>query len=251
VINRLVERVRAAREDPRAVVLEGFHPLKHALRFGGEVEVVVALLGGELGELLASHAPELAEAVLGKTVWLERADFRRMGAYEPHTGVVALARRPLYHLAPVLADRSRPAVVLEDPRHRGNLGAVIRVAAAAQAAGVIAVGGVDPWHPTTVRGAVGLHFALPVVCAEIEEVGASGRPIVALDPEGEPLDPSLLPADGAFLFGSERAGLSPKAAQIAGQRLALPMRPGVSSLNLATTVAAVLYLVRLCRAGGR
>jgi len=248
-VNRLVERFVGARADPQVVVLEGFHPIKHALRFGGELEVVAAELGGELGELLESHAPDLAQAVLAKTVWLQRRDFARMGAYLPHTGVVGIARRPRYLLAELLERRQAPVIVLEDPRHRGNLGAVVRVAAAAGAAGVVTVGGVDPWHPTTVRGAVGLHFALPVVAADLEQLLASGRPLLALDPEGEPVRPRLLPRDGLYLFGSERHGLSDRARAVADRRLALPMRPGVSSLNLATTAAALLYLLQLCGEG--
>ena len=44
----------------------------------------------------------------------------------------------------------------------GNMGACVRVAAAADAAGVLTTGGNDPWHPDALRGAAGLHFALPV-----------------------------------------------------------------------------------------
>ena len=44
----------------------------------------------------------------------------------------------------------------------GNMGACVRVAAAADAAGVLTTGDNDPWHPDALRGAAGLHYALPV-----------------------------------------------------------------------------------------
>jgi TrmH family RNA methyltransferase len=113
----------------------------------------------------------------------------------------------------------------------------VRVAAAAGAAGVLTTGSADPWHPDALRGAAGLHFALPV--ARVEALPDSGRPLVALDPEGEPL--GELPARPLLAFGSERRGLSAALLTRADLRVALPMRPGVSSLNLATAVAAVLY----------
>lgn len=47
-------------------------------------------------------------------------------------------------------------------------------------------------------------------------------------------------------FGSERRGLSPELSEQADACVAIPMRPGVSSLNLATSVAAVLFAWRLC-----
>jgi TrmH family RNA methyltransferase len=70
------------------------------------------------------------------------------------------------------------------------------------------------------------------------------RPVIALDPEGEPAARGDLPPGAILAFGSERGGLSSEVAALATQRLALPMRPGVSSLNLATAVAATLYGLR-------
>jgi len=117
------------------------------------------------------------------------------------------------------------------------------VAAAADAAGVFTTGDNDPWHPDALRGAAGLHFALPV--ARVEGLGESDRPLVAIDPGGEDLRPSELPPRAILAFGSERYGLSDALLESADARLGIPMRDGVSSLNLATTVAAVLFAQRL------
>ena len=117
------------------------------------------------------------------------------------------------------------------------------VAAAADAAGVVTTGGQDPWHPVALRGSAGLHFALPV--ARTEAVDAGGRPLVAVDPGGSPLRLEELPPRAMLAFGSERHGLSRGLLARADARVRIPMRSGVSSLNLATAVAAILFAGRL------
>ena len=93
------------------------------------------------------------------------------------------------------------------------------------------------------RGAAGLHFALPV--AAVEALPQSDRPLVAIDPDGEDLRPGELPPRAVLAFGTERHGLSAELLERADARLGIPMRAGVSSLNLATSVAAVLFSQRL------
>jgi tRNA G18 (ribose-2'-O)-methylase SpoU len=70
-----------------------------------------------------------------------------------------------------------------------------------------------------------------------------------VDPEGEPLEPTNLPPRAVLVFGTERYGLSEELSRRADAMLSIPMRPGVSSLNLATSVAAVLFAWRLAVAG--
>ena len=138
-----------------------------------------------------------------------------------------------------------PLVLLEDPRDLGNLGACVRVAAAADAAAVLTTGGHDPWHPDALRGSAGLHYALAVARLPDALAPALDRPLLALHPAGDPLDPAALPPRAVLAFGTERHGLSPELLARADARIAIPMRPGVSSLNLATSVAAVLFAWRL------
>lgn len=223
--------------------MHGFHALKHALRFGGQIELVVCSDQAQLTGLIDGLAPDLSASIRQLAVVLPAEAFKRLGPYVPHTGVVSIARRVHSDPAEVLAAGDpAPVVLLEDPRHFGNLGAVIRVAAAAQAAGVLTTGRQDPWDPVAVRGSAGLHFALPV--ARVTELPSSDRPLLALDPEGEELRPEQLPPRALLAFGTERAGLSDELLVRAERRLRLPMRAGVSSLNLATSVAAVLYALR-------
>jgi TrmH family RNA methyltransferase len=128
-----------------------------------------------------------------------------------------------------------------------NMGACVRAAAAADAAAILTTGRNDPWHPDALRAAAGLHFALPV--AAVEALPESSRPLIAIDPEGDDLRPGELPRRAVLAFGTERHGLSPELLDRADARLGIPMRPGVSSLNLATSVSAVLFAWRLATAG--
>jgi TrmH family RNA methyltransferase len=75
----------------------------------------------------------------------------------------------------------------------------------------------------------------------LDELLSVSREIVAFDPDGEPAGHLRLGAGAILAFGSERGGLSPELLRRARHRVAIPMRPGVSSLNLATAVAVVLY----------
>ena len=125
----------------------------------------------------------------------------------------------------------------------GNMGACVRVAAAADAAGVLTTGSNDPWHPEALRGAAGLHFALPV--SGLASLPTGDRPLVAIDPEGEALGECRLDPRAILAFGTERHGLSPGLLERADTRLGIPMREGVSSLNLATSVSAVLFSPRI------
>jgi TrmH family RNA methyltransferase len=239
----VVRRFHAARRDGERVVLQGFHALKHALRFGAEIELVACADAAQLEGLTAGLAPDLGASIQHLAVVLPEEAFKRLGPYVPHTGVVSIARREHTEPETVLALKGpEPVVLLEDPRHFGNLGAVIRVAAAAQAAAVLSTGRQDPWDPVAVRGSAGLHYALPV--ARVGELPQSDRPLLALDPRGEELCPERVPPRALLAFGTERAGLSDELLARADACLRLPMREGVSSLNLATSVAAVLYTLR-------
>ncbi len=244
-LNRLIGRFRNARRDDEWALLEGFHALKHALRFGGEVEVALTSDPAELERLADELAPDVGERLRELAIAVPEETYRELGPYAHHTRVAAIARRPAFDSVRALERRDAPVVLLEDPRHLGNLGAVVRVAAGADAAAVLTTGQQDPWDPVAIRGSGGLHFALPV--GRIDTLETYGRRLFAIDPEGDDIDPRSLPPDAIYVFGSERHGLSSDRIAGADGHLRIPMRPGVSSLNLATSVAAVLFAWRLAR----
>jgi TrmH family RNA methyltransferase len=243
----LIPRFGRARRDLSLAVLEGFHPLKHAMRFGARVHEVVTPDAAELQRLAWQLAPDLAERISSMAREIDREVFSQLAPLAPSTGAMALADRRAVDPAAVLADRRPgPVVLLEDPRDLGNMGACVRVAAAAGAAGVLTSGGHDPWHPDAIRGAAGLHYAVAVArVGGLSEHTTMDRPLIALDPGGEPLEPAALDPRAVLAFGSERHGVSDELLVRADARVSIPMRPGVSSLNLATSVSAVLFAWRL------
>jgi RNA methyltransferase, TrmH family len=234
--------VNRARRDPGLVVLEGFHAIKHATRFGAEILGAWTADPDALEDLRRRLAADVRIPV-------EVVDLEALKVVVPRGQVVAVARRPVQPDPDTILAGPGHVVLLEDPAHLGNLGAVIRVAAAAGAAGVMTTGRQNPWHPDALRGSAGLHFALPV--HHLRAVRTQGRQLVALDPEGEPLKPAELPPAVVLAFGTERNGLSDQLLSQAQLRVALPMAPGVSSLNLATAVAATLYALRFSADPGR
>ncbi|HET7444050.1 MAG TPA: TrmH family RNA methyltransferase [Solirubrobacterales bacterium] len=243
--DELIHRFRRARRQPDLVVVEGFHALKHALRFGADVLEAYAVDPAAIEELAGELAPDLAGRFgADRVATIDAETLARMVPLVPRTGIVAIARRPAVDLAATLADpRPAPVVLLEDPRNMGNIGACVRVAAAADAAALLTTGEHDPWYPDAVRGAAGLHFALPVTATR--ELPASDRPLLAVDPEGEDLHPAQVPPRAILAFGTERHGLTGGLLERADARVAIPMREGVSSLNLATSVAVTLFAMRL------
>ncbi|MEV5186465.1 TrmH family RNA methyltransferase [Streptomyces werraensis] len=230
------------RAAPDAVLLDGFHALKHAVRFGAEVLVAVTAdraAALALADELASDVRDILGALLTEVPHATYASL----VPRPHpTAVAALAVRPdradnLAKLA--YAPRTAPVVVLDQPRNLGNAGAVVRLAAGFGATGVVTTGTLDPWHPTVVRGGAGLHFATAVERLTVDELPSG--PLFALDPEGEDIRSLKLPDEALLAFGSERTGLTAELRARADHLVALPMRPQVSSYNLATSVAMTLY----------
>ncbi|MCX5211705.1 TrmH family RNA methyltransferase [Kitasatospora sp. NBC_00240] len=241
-VTGLVRSWRESAAAPGTVVLDGFHALKHALRFGGDVRYVCTADLAALLRLADELAPDVAPALAALAVQLPEPALRSL-APKPHpTGVVALAVRPgpAANLAALSrTPRPAPVVLLENPRNLGNVGAVIRLAAGFGATGVVTTGDLDPWHPNVVRGSAGLHFATAVERLTLAELPAG--PLYVLDPEGADIRTVTVPDDAVLAFGTERHGVSDELRGRAAQLVAVPMQPGVSSFNLATSVAMGLF----------
>ncbi|WAL96672.1 TrmH family RNA methyltransferase [Streptomyces sp. Je 1-369] len=225
-----------------SVLLDGFHAIKHALRFGARVPVALTSDRPAVLALADELAPDVKDE-LGEL--LTQVPDARLRALVPRlhpTAVAALAVRPSRTAnldALRRTSRAAPVVVLDDPRNLGNAGAVIRLAAGFGATGVVTTGTLDPWHPTVVRGGAGLHFATAVERMDVTDLPPG--PVFALDAEGEDIRGLKLPDDAVLAFGSERSGLSAALRDHADHLVSLPMRPQVSSYNLATSVGMTLF----------
>ncbi|MBF2078370.1 MAG: RNA methyltransferase [Synechococcales cyanobacterium T60_A2020_003] len=164
-------------------------------------------------------------------------------------GVVATAGRDrLHESVPVDVSLGLAIESLQDP---GNVGTIIRTAAAAGVDGLwISPDSVDLDHPKVLRASAGQWFRLPMMVssdlvADVQERQAEGMQIVATLPtasktywELDFTQPTLI------LIGNEGAGLSPELAQLADEQVQIPLAPGVESLNAAIATALILYEAR-------
>lgn len=236
----VTHRIGEARRDPTAAVLPGVHALKHAVRFGASLRMILTPDRALLDATLARVAPDVGLPV--EPVEVDDDAWRAVAPRGLSTPCLTVADRPPESHAFLQARDDRPVTLLERPRRPGNLGAAIRASAAAGAAGVAVLGGADPWHPATLHGAAGLQFAVP--CVRLDHVPQGPRPLVAFDPDRGSLEPGDAPVGAVLAFGTERDGLTPNTRAAAVATARIPMTPGVSSLNLAVSVGVALYLAR-------
>lgn len=242
--NNLTSRFQQGRRSDSLVTLEGFHALKHALRFNGKVLRAVSPDKDKLLRLTEQLAPDILEQLSKLIQQVDVSVYNQLAPIPPRSGVIALAKRPKYSLETVLKS-GKNIVLLDDPRDHQNVGAVIRVGAAADAGAVLTTGNLDPWKPSVIRGSAGLHFALPVTPIQlnnIRDILQAGYQLIGLDERGEIMQKQS-PQNNkiVFVFGSERVGIGSEIRQNLTQIIRIPMKEKVSSLNLATSVAITLY----------
>lgn len=236
---KLTSLFQKAKNDSSLAVIEGVQALKHAVRFEAEIEKVITCDINMLQGLLHELAPDISHKVLEVVEEVSEEVFERLSPRPIRTKTIALAKRRTYSLNDLPCDR--PIVLLENPKDLDNVGAVVRVASAANAAAVITVGDIDIWHPLAIRGGAGLQYATAVFSLTDLDLQTLKRPLIAMDPTGETIQTQTLPKNAVFIFGTERHGITQKTLNQAEHVISLPMKPGVSSMNLATSVSATLY----------
>jgi TrmH family RNA methyltransferase len=152
--------------------------------------------------------------------------------------VIGLFHRPHASIEQLFVRESSIVIALDGVQDPGNVGTIIRLAAAFDANGIVLLPGcADPFGPKAIRSSAGAILTVPVVAASADELLARGWPVFAADARGEAADP---PAQKTVLaFGSEGSGLSP-ALLAAARTIAIRMSPRIESLNVATSAAILL-----------
>jgi len=135
---------------------------------------------------------------------------------------------------------------VQDP---GNVGTIVRTAAALGASAVVATPGtVDLWNAKVVRSAMGAGFHLPTLASTWDALDAfRRRESLALwggDAGGTPLHELKPPERLALVVGNEGAGLSADARRLVDRLVALPIAETVESLNVAVATGILLYQLR-------
>jgi TrmH family RNA methyltransferase len=248
----------SAAETRRIRALSRRRSREAAGRFLAEgVRVVEELLDSGLTVELAVVGPGLRESERGRALLLRleartdvrevgRGELRELADTETAQGVLAVAVAPETDLAGLVPAGRAVVLVLDGVQDPGNLGTLARSAAAFGCAALVALPGtVDPWNPKAVRAAAGASFRVPVIREEVavvmEWLSRHGFVLVGADAAGEPVDRAALPQRVALVLGNEGAGLSADVAARCERMVAVPMRSGTESLNVAVAAGILLY----------
>jgi TrmH family RNA methyltransferase len=229
------------------MLLDGAHLVADALNAGIRIrEAAVAADALEDPEI-ATLIPRLEQSGVDTVAALAPV----MAALSPvrsASRVVAIADRPspgdhMFSGQPLL-------VVADDVQDPGNMGAIVRVAEAGGASGVIATGAsADPFGWKALRGSMGSALRLPVQVTRgpysLDDLRRRGCRVVATSPRsGRSLFDVDLKGALAFVIGGEGAGLSSVQLSAADEVVTIPMRAPVESLNAAVTAALLVYEAR-------
>ncbi len=252
-------RAAAARTGAQTdLLLDGIHLVRDALAAGVRIEVAgiatTALDGVEMDALRKALDTSGVEVVALSGPVMDAASPVRTPS-----GIVALASFEPAPLPRALDGRCPLAVAVVGVQDPGNVGAIIRVADAAGATGVVTTdGSASPFGWKALRGAMGSVFRLPVADgpsaeAVLDEARARGiRSLATVPACGKSLYDTDLRGPVLVLAGGEGQGLG-DVAQLTDERVCIPMAPGVESLNVAVATGVVLFEAFRQRAvrGGR
>jgi TrmH family RNA methyltransferase len=236
---RLATHPRETRLQRRTLA-EGVHLAQAALDAGARIEAVLLRHGRRAADV--EHLAERALAAGAAGFELAAALYDRISPAEHGAGLMLLLAVPQY-AAP--ARGRHDLVFLDGVQDPGNAGTLLRTAAAAGIAEVLASPTTAAlWAPKAMRAGQGAHFRLrihqPVDPAALppaldgDWIGADAR-------DGEPLWQADLPAAVGWVFGGEGAGLSPAARGVCARLVSIPIDSAVESLNVAAAAAVCLF----------
>lgn len=241
---RLLQSRSKARRQHNRLALEGVRLVRDALDSGSRPDFILydaaaAQPGTPAADLIARAQAE------GIACWqVSEALMREMADTETPQGVLGVFPLPDLPLPP----SPGLALVVDGWRDPGNLGAVIRTAAAAGVDLVVLTPGtVDPFNPKSLRAGMGGHFRVPIRTLDWPQVidRLPGMAVYLADAAGDTLytavdwtRPSML------VVGGEAHGFSRAAAQIPHTRIRIPMTPGSESLNAAISASILIYEAR-------
>jgi TrmH family RNA methyltransferase len=227
--------------------VEGRRELERALEAGVVPETAFVLQGAEHDPLVARLRAAGTELVLVAAEAFEKLGYRA----RPDPALVAVVPIPEASLASLEARLARgrpgPLLVLEDLEKPGNLGAVLRSADGAGAAGVLLLGRApDLGNPNALRASLGTLFRVPLGVAGLEAgvawIRSRHLAVVAASPRAPAtLWAAELRGPVAIVLGSEAHGLSPALEAMADRLVSIPMRGSADSLNVAQAATLLVY----------
>ena len=237
-LRKLLQSSRERRQQGLSL-LDGIHLVAAYRDHVGLPEQVVVNQSGldnpEIKMLFAMLAP-------GASLLLNDALFKQLSSVATPTGVIAVIKTPRPHAVSADIDA---CVMLEDIQDPGNLGSILRTAAAAGIKHVfLSKGSVHAWSPRVLRAGMGAHFILKIheQCDLLQFAHAfEGKVIATSHRANRSVFDADLTGKVALLFGNEGAGLSDALANAASVVVAIPMPGKTDSLNAAAAAAVCLF----------
>ncbi|SDZ97555.1 TrmH family RNA methyltransferase [Nitrosospira multiformis] len=240
-------------------LLDGIHLVEAYFALGKPEKLVASESGRENPEIrfLLEKVTKVTQVTKGggspreaAAIVLPDLLFREVSTVKTATGLMAIVPIPSPEAIP-LKKRGQAesfCVLLEAIQDPGNVGSILRSAAAAGASDVyLSNDCADAWSPKTLRAAMGAHFLVRIhERANLAEVARTfgGKVIASILDAKKSLYQMRLSGPVAFVFGNEGAGLSDELLQVAHERITIPMPGDAESLN-AAAAAAVCFFERV------
>jgi TrmH family RNA methyltransferase len=249
--NPAFKALRAVVDDPRRqgrALLDGIHLVTVCLAHGMTPR---QLLVSESGQ----QNPEVAEVLRGAVgvdcTFLRDSLFREISGVTTPTGIAAVIDIPVASPGEPTGD----VLMLDAVQDAGNVGAILRTAAAAGVGQVLLGNGcAGAWTPRVLRAGQGAHFSLEIreqVDLAAELGGGQLRSIATVARGGTGIYDLDLAGPAVWLVGNEGAGLSPQLMAAATEKATIPLADGTESLNVAAAIAICLFEARRQRAQPR
>ena len=238
-------RLRKARTDTGLFLVEGIHLVGEAVAAGWEIESI--LYSPET--LISNFAQDLISRVSTNIQPVSSKLMDSLSDKDNPQGILAVVRQKKWRLTELA--QIRCGVALITPQDPGNVGTIMRTMDAVNSDGLFLLdGGVDPFHPSSVRASMGTIFWIPIIQTSfVEFVDWSQKFGIRLIGTSAHADTdyrilSSIPP-WILLLGSEQKGLSPDHEKVCDLVASLPMRGRSSSLNLAVATGIFLYQLML------
>ncbi len=235
---KLADNSRERKAEGKTL-LDGVHLIEAYLQTFGEPDLIIIPEGKSTLE--ASNLMQQLEHV--STIMFPTLMFAELTPVASSTGILAVVKTPVIELP----DTPQFVLMLEDIQDPGNLGSMLRTAAAAGVQAVyLSKGCTDAWSPKALRGGQGAQFVLPIIenadlVAELQNFNGNSY---ATTMDGESLYSQDLSQATAFVMGNEGAGLREKTIANCTHKISIPMSQSnlaVESLNAAAAAAICLF----------
>jgi TrmH family RNA methyltransferase len=239
---------RKSRERHSLFVAEGVRAVEELMRSSLRVSGVLTapqLDGAPRGTALRELISERGV----KATAVNEAEFRSAAETESPQGVLAIGEIPRYSLDDLAKKEPLRLLVLDAVQDPGNVGTILRTAAALGVDATVALPGtVDVWNAKVVRSAMGASFRHPAFHAAHDELfdflDRERVDLWAAEVAGEPVSSVAAPRRLALAVGNEGGGLSSSVRARAVRLISLPISSDVESLNVSVATGILLYQLR-------